>query len=80
MRGAVRFGFGSHWLEKCREVFKITRRISRNRVVTFDSHLKTALILTTQLTILITVCLQGNTPDRNQRRSVCILRETEYTR
>ena len=47
VHGAIRFGFASHWLKNWRESFKpITKRSSRNHVITFDSHLKTALIFT----------------------------------
>ena len=43
VQGAIGFGFASHWLKNWREVFKpITKRSNRNRVITFDSHLKTA--------------------------------------
>ena len=42
--GAIGFGFVSHWLKNWRESFKpITKRSNRNHVITFDSHLKTAL-------------------------------------
>ena len=42
--GAISFGFDSHWLKNWRESFKpITKRSNRNHVITFDSHLKTAL-------------------------------------
>ena len=45
--GAIGFGFASHWLKYWRESFKpITKRSNRNHVITFDSHLKTALIIT----------------------------------
>ena len=45
LRGAISFGFASHWLKNWRESFKaITKRSNRNHVITFDSHLKTALI------------------------------------
>ena len=38
------FGFASHWLKNWRECFKpITKRSNRNYVITFDSHLETAL-------------------------------------
>ena len=41
---AIGFGFPSHWLINWREIFKpITKRSNCNRVITFDSHLKTAL-------------------------------------
>ena len=39
-------GRAPHWLKNWRENFKpITKRTSRNRVVTFKSHLKTALFV-----------------------------------
>ena len=42
VHGAI--GFDSHWLKNWRESFKpITKRNNRNRVIIFDSHLKTAL-------------------------------------
>ena len=42
---AIGFGFASRWLKKWRESSKpiITKSSNRNHVVTFDSHLKTAL-------------------------------------
>ena len=47
VHGASGFGFASHWLKKnWRESFKpITQRSNRNHVITFDSHLKTALLV-----------------------------------
>ena len=45
VHGAIGFGFASHWLKNWRESFKpITKRSNRNYIITFDSHLKTALI------------------------------------
>ena len=45
VHGAIGFGFDSHWLKNWRESFKpITQRRNRNHVITFDSHLKTALL------------------------------------
>ena len=42
----IGFGFASHWLKISREIFKlITKRSNRSRIITFDSHLKTALIV-----------------------------------
>ena len=42
VRGAI--GFASHWLKNWRGSFKpIIERSNRNHVITFDSHLKTAL-------------------------------------
>ena len=41
VRGAIGFGFASHWLNNWRDSFEpITKR--SNYVITFDSHLKTA--------------------------------------
>ena len=45
VRGAIGFGFASNWLKNWRESFKpIIERSNCNHVITFDSHLKTALI------------------------------------
>ena len=44
VHGAIGFCFDSHWLKNWRESFKpVTKR--SNRVITLDSHLKTALIV-----------------------------------
>ena len=44
VQGGIGFSFASHWLKNWRESFKpITKRSNRNHVITFDSHLKTAL-------------------------------------
>ena len=44
VHGAAGFGFASHWLKNWRESFKLTtKRSNHNHVITFDSHLKTAL-------------------------------------
>ena len=44
VHGAIGFGFASHWLKNWRDSFKpITKRSNRNPLITFDSHLKTAL-------------------------------------
>ena len=41
---AIGFCFDSHWLKNWRESFKpIAKRSNSNYVITFDSHLKTAL-------------------------------------
>ena len=43
VHGAI--GFASHWLKNWYESFKpIIKRSNRNHVITFDSHLKTALV------------------------------------
>ena len=40
----IGFGFASHWLKNWRESLEpITMRSNRNHVITFDTHLKTAL-------------------------------------
>ena len=45
VQGAIGFGFAFHWLKNWRESFKpITKSSNRNHVITFDSHLKSALI------------------------------------
>ena len=44
VQAAIGFGFAFHWLKSWRKNFKpITSRGNRIRVITFDSHLKTAL-------------------------------------
>ena len=44
VQGAIGFVCASHWLKNWRESFKpITKRSNRSHVITFDSHLKTAL-------------------------------------
>ena len=44
VHGAISFGFASHWLKNWRKSFEpITKRSNRSRVLSFDSHLKTAL-------------------------------------
>ena len=46
VHGAIGFGFDSHWLKNWRKSFKpITKPSNCNHVITFDSHLKTALFL-----------------------------------
>ena len=46
VHGAIGFGFASHWLKKWREFFKpITKRSNCKHGITFDSHLKTALLI-----------------------------------
>ena len=46
VHGAIGFGFASHWLKNWRESFKpITKRSNRNYIITFDSHLKNALMV-----------------------------------
>ena len=45
VQGVIGFGFASHWLKNWRESFKpIAKRSNRNHLITFDSHLKTALL------------------------------------
>ena len=52
VHSAIAFGFASHWLKNWRESFKpITKRSTRNHVITFDSHLKTSLSENPQQTL-----------------------------
>ena len=47
IHGVIGFGFASHWLKKWHESFKpIIKCSNPNHRITFDSHLKTALLLT----------------------------------
>ena len=51
VHGAI--GFGSHWLKNWRKSFKpIMKRSNCNHVITFDSHLKTALSLSLLLLLM----------------------------
>ena len=64
VHGAVGFGFGfgfaSHWLKNWRESFKpITKRSNRNQIITFDSHLKTALMMSLLLELPYEVSLES---------------------
>ena len=44
VQGGIGFVYASHWLKNWRESFKpITKRSNHNHVISFDSHLKTAL-------------------------------------
>ena len=44
--GAIGFGFASHWLKNWHESFKpITKGSNRSHIITFNSHLKTALTI-----------------------------------
>ena len=50
VHGVIGFGFASHWLKNWRESFKpITKRSNRNYIITFDSHLKSALFIDMEL-------------------------------
>ena len=45
VQGVIGFGFASHWLKNWHESFEpITKCSNCNHVITFDSHLKTALL------------------------------------
>ena len=45
VQGAIGFGFASHWWKNRGDIFKpINKRSNRNHVITFNGHLKTALI------------------------------------
>ena len=44
LQGTIGFGFASHWLRNLSETFKPSTKCSgHQRVITFDSHLITAL-------------------------------------
>jgi len=52
----IGFGFASHWLKNWHESFKpITKGSNHNHVITFDSHLKTALVIILVATLRFTV-------------------------
>ena len=54
VHGAIDFGLPSQWLKNWRQSFKpITKRSNRNHVITFDSHLKTALSITNCISFLL---------------------------
>ena len=45
VHGTIGFGFNSHWLKNWHESFKpITKRSNRSHVISFNSHLNTALV------------------------------------
>ena len=67
VEGGIVFGFASRWLKNWHESLKpITKRSKYNHIITFDSHLKTALIV-----IIITfktvdkVCMDNIVPCKN---------------
>jgi len=68
VHGAIGFGFASHWLKNWRDSFTpITKRSNYNLVITFVSHLKTALSLPicklkTFLSMLPLHCIVVQTP------------------
>ena len=44
VQNAIGVDFAFHWLKNCRQTFQpITERSKRNRIITFDSHLRSAL-------------------------------------
>ena len=71
VHGAIGFGFAPHWLKNWRESFKpITKRSKRNHVITFDSHLKTALSLIGILTANILLGATQIIPLKERRRKL----------
>ena len=61
------FGFSSHWLKNWHDSFKpITKRSNRNHVITFDSHLKTAL---KSFEVHLVVLSLSETNQTNQREA-----------
>ena len=59
------FGLVSHWFKNWRDAFKpITKRSNRNHVITFNSHLKTALKVVKKISKVmyaIPLSITGNT-------------------
>ena len=61
VHGAIGFGFASYWLKNWRESSKpITKRSNRNHVITFDSHLKTALLVTMMIAMMLKKLSHGD--------------------
>ena len=69
-------GFASHWLKNWRESFKpITKDSNCNHVITFDSHLKTALKNTsTTITMILPRQIKHNINKKVLKREVLICR------
>ena len=66
VHGAVGLGFASHWLKNWRDSLKpITKRSNRNHVITFDSHLKTALSTRYQCCLYIAKTIMINRKGRD---------------
>ena len=66
VHGAI--AFASHWLKNWRESFKpITKRSNRNYIITFDSHLKTALSADMLLHFLFTPSVEWHRFRRGQQ-------------
>ena len=67
VHGATGFGFASHWLKNWRESFKpITKRSNRNHLITFESHLKTALTRENwKIVIIMRLCRPRNYKTRD---------------
>jgi len=57
VHGAIGFGFDSHW---CESFKPITKRSNRNHVITFDSHLKTTLIMIMIIIIIVVAEKESN--------------------
>ena len=63
VHGAIGFAFASHWLKNCHESFEpITKHSKHNHVVTFDSHLKTALSSSSMVLVLYIFTMLGVLP------------------
>ena len=71
VHGAIGFGFASHWLKNWLESFKsITKRSNRNYVITFDSHLKTALYSRSNAFICCCCCFLSIRVSGNSHHSI----------
>ena len=69
VHGVIGFGFATHWLKNWRESFKpITKRSNRDRVITFDSHLKTALVFISQDFSFVQMFLKSFSKGANKTR------------
>ena len=67
VHGAIGFDFAPHWLKNWRESFKpITKCSNRNHVITFDSHLKTAL--SDKLSVILSLQAENKRENKNEVR------------
>ena len=75
VRCAIGFGFDFHWLKNWRDSFKpITKRGNRNHVITFDSHLKTALMWHSLLNDMEIIETKRFTPKGSEQGTTLTLR------
>ena len=78
VHGAIGFGFASHWLKNWCVFFEpITKRSNRSRVITFASHLKTALKSTSQM-LSVTPKFGSKQVDNSQTSTIGCVRLTVF--